>query len=94
MKSLAGTFLRIFGPIARVIPEVGKPDRDVAFKEKAVYTVEEARDFLVERYGKLPKTPIILFLIRQDVLWYIFIILSKMLVRNLKGGLWVIGNLI
>jgi len=39
VKSLAGTFLRIFGPIARVIPEVGKPDRDVAFKEKAVYTV-------------------------------------------------------
>jgi len=36
---LAGTFLRIFSPLSRVIPEVGKPDRDVSFKEKAVYTV-------------------------------------------------------
>ena len=36
---MAGTFLRIFSPLSRVIPEVGKPDRDVSFKEKAVYTV-------------------------------------------------------
>ncbi len=36
---MTGTFLRIFSPLSRVIPEVGKPDRDVSFKEKAVYTV-------------------------------------------------------
>jgi len=36
---MAGRFLRLFSPFVRITPEIKKPDREITFKDKMIYTI-------------------------------------------------------
>ncbi len=44
---MPSTFLKALSPFVRVMPEVKAPDREVSFKEKAVWTIVVLLIFLV-----------------------------------------------
>ncbi|TFF90946.1 MAG: preprotein translocase subunit SecY [Promethearchaeota archaeon] len=44
---MASTFLRILSPLCRIMPEIKQPNRDVSFKEKAIWTIVALLIYLV-----------------------------------------------
>ncbi len=71
---MPSTFLKVLSPFVRVLPEVKAPDREVSFKEKAVWTLVVLVIFLIMShmplYGVDPSSG-------TDYLWAMRVILAS-----------------
>ena len=71
---MPSTFLKLLSPFVRVMPEVRAPDREVSFKEKAVWTLVVLVIFLIMShmplYGVDPSSG-------TDYLWAMRVILAS-----------------